>query len=145
MEDYTNLSSSYLRNRVRIELIPLLNELTREGLDSRISDLNKQSSLLREWLDKEYAQWGIAARSSESKSDYTISLDELNKASRLLQEEFIYKFISKQTNMELSYNNLRNIFELLLSENKHWEYHLSEEWKLVNSGNVPSLLNKPES
>ncbi|GIT09452.1 MAG: hypothetical protein CM1200mP30_30820 [Pseudomonadota bacterium] len=47
MEDSTNLSSSYLRNRVRIELIPLLNELTREGLDSRIGDLNEQSSLFR--------------------------------------------------------------------------------------------------
>ena len=139
MEDSTNLSSSYLRNRVRMELVPLLNELTREGLDSRISDLNEQSSLLREWLDKEYAEWGIAARSSESKYNYTISLDELNKANRSLQEEIIYKFISKQTNMELSYNNLRNIFELLISGNKKWEYRLSEKWILVNSGNELSL------
>ncbi|GIT09478.1 MAG: hypothetical protein CM1200mP30_31080 [Pseudomonadota bacterium] len=36
MEDSTNLSPAYLRNRVRMELIPLLNELTRQGLDSRI-------------------------------------------------------------------------------------------------------------
>ena len=134
-----------MRNRVRMELVPLLNELTREGLDSRISDLNEQSSLLREWLDKEYTEWEIAARSSESKYDYTIPLDELNKANRSLQQEIIYKFISKQTNMELSYKNLRKIFELLLSENKKWEYHLSEEWKLVNSGNELSVQNKPES
>ena len=145
MEDSTNLSSSYLRNRVRMELIPLLNQLTREGLDSRISDLNEQSRLLREWLNKEYAEWEIAARRSESKYDYTISLDELNKANRSLQEEIIYNFISKQTNMELNYNNLRNIFELLISGNKKWEYHLSEEWKLVNSGNELSVQNKPES
>ena len=145
MEDSTNLSSAYLRNRVRMELVPLLNELTREGLDSRISDLNEQSSLLREWLDKEYAEWEIAARSSEIKFDYTISLDELNKANRSLQEEIIYKFIFKQTNIELSYNNLRNIFELLISGNKKWEYSLSEGWKLVNSGNVLSLKNKPKS
>ena len=144
MEDSTNLSSSYLRNRVRMELVPLLNELTREGLDTRINDLHKQSSLLREWLDKEFAEWEIAARSSESKYDYTISLDELNKANRSLQEEIIYKFISKQTNIELSYNNLRNIFELLISGNKKWEYRLSEKWKLVNSGNELSLKNKPE-
>ena len=145
MEDSTNLSSSYLRNRVRIELIPLLNELTREGLDSRISDLNEQSSLLREWLDKEYAEWEIAARSSESKYDYKMSLDELNKANLSLQEEIIYKFINTQTNMELSYNNLRNIFELLMSENNKWEYRLSEKWELVSSGNELSLKNKHES
>ena len=145
MEDSTNLSPAYLRNRVRMELIPLLNELTREGLVSRISDLNEQSSLLREWLDKEYAEWRIVARSTESKYEYTISLDDLDKANRLLQEEIIYKFITTKTNMELSYKNLRNIFELLRSENKHWEHSLSEEWKLVNSGNELSLQNKPEN
>ena len=145
MEDSTNLSSAYLRNRVRMELIPLLNELTREGLDSRINDLNEQSSLFREWLDREYAEWRIAARNTESKYDNTISLDDLDKANRLLQEEIIYKFITTKTNMELSYKNLRNIFELLLSENKHWEYSLSEEWILINSGNELSLKNEPKS
>ena len=145
MEDSTNLSSAYLRNRVRMELVPLLNELTREGLDSRISDLNEQSSLLREWLDKEYVEWEIAATSTENKHDYSISLNDLKKANRSLQEEIIYKFICKQTNMELSYNNLRNIFELLISGNKKWEYHLSEKWKLVSSGNELSLQNKPVS
>ena len=145
MEDSTNLSSAYLRNRVRMELIPLLNELTREGLDSRISDLNEQSSLFREWLDKEYAEWRIAARSTKSKYDCTISLDDLDTANRLLQEEIIYKFITTQANMELSYKNLRNIFELLRSGHRKWEYSLSEEWKLVNSGNELSLQNKLES
>ena len=145
MEDSTNLSSSYLRNRVRMELIPLLNELTREGLDSRIGDLNEQSTHFREWLDREYAEWRIAASSAESKFDFTISLDDLDSANRLLQEEIIYKFITTKTNMELSYKNLHNIFELLLSVNKHWECRLSEEWKLVNSGNELSLKNEPKS
>ena len=107
--------------------------------------MNEQSSLFREWLDKEYAEWRIATRSSESKYDHTISLDNFDKSNRLLQEEIIYKFITTQTNMELSYKNLRNIFELLRSGNKQWEYSLSEEWKLVNSGNELSLQNKSES
>ena len=145
MEDSTNLSSAYLRNRVRMELIPLLNELTREGLHSRISDLNEQSSLFREWLDKEYTDWIVATKSAESKNNYTISLGDLDKLSRLIQEEIIYKFITTNTNIELSYKNLRNIFELLHSKNKKWEYHLSEEWKLVNSGNELSVQNKPKN
>ena len=128
-----------------MELVPLLNELTREGLDSRIRDLNEQSRLLREWLDKEYAEWQIATMFTESKYDSTILLDDLYKAKRSLQEEIIYKFITTHTNMELSYNNLCNIFELLISGNKKWEYHLSEKWKLVNSGNELSLQNKSES
>ena len=142
LEDSTNLSPVYLRNRVRMELIPLLNELTREGLDSRTSDLNDQSSLFREWLDKEYADWTFASRNSESKYGYTISLHDLDKANRLLQEEIIYKFISNKTNIELSYKNLRNIFELLISVKKHWEFSLSKDWKLVNSGKELSLKKK---
>ena len=145
MEDSTNLSSAYLRNRVRMELIPLLNELTREGLDSRINDLNEQSSLFRKWLDKEYTEWIVTTINAESKYTCTISLDDLDKANRLLQEEIVYKFITTKTNIELSYKNLRNIFELLISGNKNWEYSLSEEWKLVNFGNELSLRNKPKS
>ena len=114
-------------------------------MDSRISDLNEQSSLFREWLDKEYAEWRIAAKNTEGKYDYKISLDDLDKANRLLQEEIIYKFITTKTNMELSYKNLRNIFELLRSGNKQWEYSLSDEWKLVNSGNELSLQTKLKS
>jgi len=145
MEDSTNLSSAYLRNRVRMELIPLLNELTREGLDSRISDLKEQSSQFREWLDKEYTEWIVTTRSTESNYDCKISLDDLYKVNRLLQEEIIYKFITTRTNIELSYKNLRNIFELLISGNKNWEYTLSEEWKLVNSKNELSLQNNLKS
>ena len=145
MEDSTNLSSAYLRNRVRMELIPLLNELTREGLDSRINDLNEQSSLFREWLDRKYTEWIFSATSAGSNYDCTISLDDLYKVSRLLQEEIVYKFITTKTNIELSYKNLRNIFELLISGNNNWEYTLSEEWKLINSGNELSLRNKPKS
>ena len=145
MEDSTNLSSSYLRNRVRMELIPLLNELTREGLDSRISDLNEQSRLFRDWLDSEYAEWRNYIGIADNKASDGLSLDDLNKANNLLQEEIVYNFITALTNMELSYKNLRNIFELLISGNKKWEYRLSEKWKLVNSGNELSLQNKPES
>ena len=54
-------------------------------------------------------------------AEFKISLDDLDKVNRLLQEEIIYKFITTKTNMELSYKNLRKIFELLISGNKQWE------------------------
>ena len=59
MEDTSNQSSAYLRNRVRIELIPLLEELTRHGLHSRINDLSEQSKILRKFLDSNYEQFLI--------------------------------------------------------------------------------------
>ena len=65
-----------------------------------------------------------------------ISLDDLEKVNRLLQEEIIYKFITTKPGIELSYKNLRNIFELLISENKHWEYTLSAE---IGNWSIPGM------
>ena len=145
MEDSTNLSSKYLRNRVRIELIPLLNDLTREGLDLRIRDLNEQSNLFREWLDKEYTEWKDAKVGKKNNYNSIISLNDLDKVNRLIQEEIIYKFITTQTKMELSYKNIRNIFELLFFGKKQWKYSLSKEWELINSGSELSLNYKPKN
>lgn len=144
MEDSSNLSPAYLRNRVRMELIPLLDELTREGLNARISDINEQSRLFRDWLDCEYTEWRKDIKSVDSKASGFLSLDDLDKANNLLQEEIIYKFITSLTNMELSYKKLRNIFEQLRSGSKHWEFSLSEEWKLIKSGNELLLRRTSE-
>ena len=46
-EDASNQDSKYMRNRVRNELLPLLRTLSREGIESRIRDLDNQSRLLQ--------------------------------------------------------------------------------------------------
>lgn len=53
MEDASNQSPKYKRNRVRLQLVPLLSELagSAEGLLARVGDLEEQSGQLRQWLE----------------------------------------------------------------------------------------------
>ena len=134
MEDNSNQSAAYLRNRVRLELIPLLEELTRHGLQSRISDLSGQSQLLRELLDSQYDEWKQQPRNNKSKSPDVLSLTDLEQVNNLLQEEIINNFITTQTKQALSYSKLQNIFELIRSDSNLWELRLSQEWRIIKSG-----------
>ena len=134
MEDNSNQSAAYLRNRVRLELIPLLEELTRHGLQSRISDLSGQSQLLREWLDSQYDEWKQHSRKNESESPDVLSLSDLEQVSDLLQEEIMHNFITTQTKQALRYSKLQNIFELMRSDSNLWELRLSKEWIIIKSG-----------
>ena len=52
-EDASNQDSKYMRNRVRHELLPLLRTLSREGIESRICDLDNQSRLLQKELESQ--------------------------------------------------------------------------------------------
>ena len=54
-EDATNAEPTYKRNRIRLQLLPLLEELTGGGLLARLGAASDQSAQLREWLDQAHA------------------------------------------------------------------------------------------
>ena len=133
MEDKSNQSPDYLRNRVRLELIPLLDELTRQGLQARISNLNDQSLLLREQLDSEYADWQKSFRKSSTASSAVLYLADLSQENELLQQEIMHNFITVETGLTLNYNKLQSIFDLLKTADKTWKIQLSHNWIICKS------------
>ena len=135
MEDSSNQSNTYLRNRIRLELVPLLDELSRQGLQSRISDISGQSQLLREWLDSQYEKWRLHCQNNKSESPEVLSLTDLEKANDLLQQEIMHNFINFQTELKLSYTKLQNIFELIHTDNNNWQLRLSKKWSIFRSFN----------
>ena len=134
MEDTSNQSRAYLRNRVRLELIPLLEELTRQGLNSRINDLSEQSTLLRKFLDSDYENWQQNHKNPAADFQNVLPVKVLEHANDLLQQEILHNFITARTGQALNYRKLQNIFAQLRTGNNLWEMHLSQEWKIQKSG-----------
>lgn len=54
-EDSSNQERAYQRNKVRLDLMPLLGDLagSPEALSARLTSLSRQSADLKEWIDSE--------------------------------------------------------------------------------------------
>ena len=129
-EDASNQDSKYMRNRVRNELLPLLRTLSREGIESRIRDLDSQSRLLQKELESQYQIW---LEKTGPVSELPISVIE--SESEFLQQEILVRFITGKTGIALSYFQLRNIFELLKKSKKQWDMHLEGSWVISLKNN----------
>ena len=136
-EDASNQDSKYMRNRVRNELLPLLRTLSREGIESRIRDLDSQSRLLQKELESQYQIW---LEKIGPVSELPISVIE--SESEFLQQEILVRFITGKTGIALSYRQLEKIYTLVRSSNNQWSYHLEGEWTINCEGGKLSLKEK---
>ena len=136
-EDASNQDSKYMRNRVRNELLPLLRTLSREGIESRIRDLDSQSRLLQKELESQYQVW---LEKTGPVSELPISVIE--SESEFLQQEILVRFITGKTGIALSYRQLEKIWTLVRNSTNQWSYHLEGEWTINCEGGKLSLKEK---
>ena len=136
-EDASNQDSKYMRNRVRNELLPLLRTLSREGIESRIRDLDSQSRLLQKELESQYQIW---LEKTGPVSELPISVIE--SESEFLQQEILVRFITGKTGIALSYRQLEKIWTLVSNSTNPWSYHLEGEWTINCEGGKLSLKEK---
>ena len=136
-EDASNQDSKYMRNRVRNELLPLLRTLSREGIESRIRDLDSQSRLLQKELESQYQIW---LEKIGPVSELPISVIE--SESEFLQQEILVRFITRKTGIALSYRQLEKILTLVRNSTNPWSYHLEGEWTINCEGGKLSLKEK---
>ena len=136
-EDASNQDSKYMRNRVRNELLPLLRTLSREGIESRIRDLDSQSRLLQKELESQYQIW---LKKTGPVSELPISVIE--SESEFLQQEILVRFITRKTGIALSYRQLEKIWTLVRNSTNPWSYHLEGEWTINCEGGKLSLKEK---
>ena len=136
-EDASNQDPKYMRNRVRNELLPLLRTLSREGIESRIRDLDSQSLLLQKELESQYQNW---LEKIGPVSELPISVIE--SESEFLQQEILVRFITGKTGIALSYRQLEKIWTLVRNSTNQWSYHLEGEWTINFEGGKLSLKEK---
>ena len=136
-EDASNQGSKYMRNRVRNELLPLLRTLSREGIESRIRDLDSQSRLLQKELESQYQNW---LEKTGPVSELPIS--GIESESEFLQQEILVRFITRKTGIALSYRQLEKIWTLVRNSTNPWSYHLEGKWTINCEGGKLSLKEK---
>ena len=136
-EDASNQDSKYMRNRVRNELLPLLRTLSREGIESRIRDLDSQSRLLQKELESQYQNW-----LEKIGPVLELPISVIESESEFLQQEILVRFITGKTGIALSYRQLEKIWTLVRNSTNQWSYHLEGEWTINCEGGKLSLKEK---
>ena len=141
MEDRSNQSSRYLRNRIRLELIPLMNVLARGEIVSRIDDLSEQSAQLKQWI----RQSGCDTPWKQGRQQDMLLIKNLQEKSTIMQSTYLYQFLSAQGVCNLNYIHIRQILDLLLSGKNQWELHLPGKKICKREGEIISVCSEKVS
>ena len=140
-EDASNADGAYLRNRIRHELVPLLQELTHGSLEARLDVVTAQSAHLREWLDTHPSSvvseslGTSAGKFEESDTEFReLDFDVWSKLPTVAQEDQLYDYVLRTTGRQLQYRNLRKICDGMLEADVEWEWRVDKEWYLTRKG-----------
>jgi tRNA(Ile)-lysidine synthetase-like protein len=98
-EDASNRSDKYLRNRIRNELLPLLNDMTDQNLRKRLSALQKQACDVRNDTKprvQDYYDAKMMNQQRDSDQLWIIDEDPTTKPSRLIYSQALYQWMTNQ-------------------------------------------------
>jgi len=142
-EDKSNQSPKYLRNRVRNELIPLLKELSRNGLPQRLEDLETQSTHLQTWFADCVRAW--QAETGVRASGISLAVPTLDGLPELVQQEIVHHFLTERSGTTLPYRRLLEFLKLLRSNPGVWEFSLEKGWRVRHRSGILKLVRSSET
>jgi len=145
-EDESNASDKYLRNRVRNELIPLLNDLVggQSVLESRLKNAEEQSRKLKRDISLRIDDQLPHSISSDGSSTVFRLPDNQGELS-VLEEEALFRWVGIASNniVALSYEKLNAICQQIVNypDRRQWKIGIGENWDVARNGNVLMLVN----
>lgn len=111
MEDGSNAQPTYKRNRVRLELVPLLRELTGGALSVRLEHAVAQAQEARSLLEECAAP--AATRCAVAGEPGALDVRELLGQPRAVQTELLHGFLARAAGRAPSYSEVRRVLQLL--------------------------------
>mmetsp|Transcript_57290 Transcript_57290/g.139679 ORF Transcript_57290/g.139679 Transcript_57290/m.139679 type:complete len:802 (+) Transcript_57290:259-2664(+) len=167
-EDSSNSSNKYLRNRVRNELVPLLQDMTDGAFFSkRLPSMVRQSNLLatdvkarvNKYLDQHLIQLkhvkqqqdrensdirSYLVLSDDSTATTTKGDDDGLSTSSLIFSQALFQWISnemKQGGLMLNYETLERLIQQIdaYPDRLQWTLELGHGWTIIREGNILRL------
>lgn len=113
LEDPSNASPRYKRNRVRRELLPLLDELAGGAVAGRLLALERQSRDLSAWLERVLTGPAAPRQSPPHRLPHWIDIAGLLRLPPLAQGAALHRFIQQRLPGELEYARIEDVLGLL--------------------------------
>lgn len=129
LEDPSNRSPAYRRNRVRHELLPLLESLTPGGIGARLETLERHSRALAEWIAAE----PTAPQNDPAREPHWIDAQALRGQPRLLREAQLHAFLAARMPGLVDAATLERA-AALIERDTPWTLHLSARRTLLGRG-----------
>lgn len=136
MEDSSNMLPVYQRNKVRLQLVPIMAEIAGgvDALHNRFSHLKEQSSQLAEMLDTACEQHGGPAfPEPQELAATTLNIGvDFQKLPLMVRHEIVWRFVVNACDIKLSYSAVRGMVSSLAQSDlsASWSWPLGSDWEL---------------
>ena len=129
LEDPSNANPRYKRNRVRHELIPLMEELAGGALGDRLGALEAQSTLVRQWLETvspvEQSPAPHETTSTGEADPPWMAIPPLMEMPPLARMDQIHRFVQGRIKGPVDFCQLTRVLSLLETGQGRWQVNLS--------------------
>ena len=142
LEDPSNRSPRYKRNRVRNELIPLLEELTGGAIGRRLEELAVQSGQLERWLDERLATHSVP-QNEPGAPPHWMECEGLMMLPELERGPALHRFVAERLPGILRHSQIRSALELLAAGKLAWSLDLAGGRRLFRLGERLLLAGEP--
>lgn len=146
-EDDSNTSPKYLRNRIRNELVPLLEELTQDNLDKRMENWVKQSQELQRDIQPRILNYYETHVKDGGKTFHWNPIEDEGRHEDLISSQALYQWIQNQikqsnSSYQLSYDILQSVLEQLYAHptKLEWSMDLGSHYQLQRKGLVLQVV-----
>jgi len=141
MEDASNAFPVYQRNRVRLQLVPMLVDLLggEEALQNRFSALGHQSRQLASLLE-ELCQQHHGPRFPCPEAPTRLDISSFSQLPEMVRYEFIWRFVANRCGAMLSHAAVGGIVDAIKQGDARFTWLLGSGWELKRQGSQLVIL-----
>lgn len=146
VEDVTNLDKKYLRNKIRLDLIPYIKKEYNPSLEDALCSLAEDAANLRTLVEEKLSLYLQKVKYDDDYSVATFSKKDFFLIPVELKKYFLFEIISNlQTAKRIDSENIRSAIDMILNSQGSRFYKLGpdlvirSEYEKISIGRIPHI------